>query len=190
MTIYTFQYILNTSAESKTLIAVDELLASGGTVIGYTVYTHDDDVWERWAIRKDETKAATPLLQNVQVRAITSFECRETYSKSRNQHFKFWTCELDNGEKVNIFDHPDESRNTFKIMKAAGWETLEQMIVGETYEPNPPIAVTVSHDGEWYSLTGIIKNEHYVTAFTYYPDANLQPDMPPDDIPFGSDDNV
>lgn len=99
-----------------------------------------------------------------QVRVIVSVEPASTYSKSTQAYFTFWRCELENGEKVNVFDHPDESRNTFQIAKQRGWETyLSDLVEGSTYTPYPAIACTVSHDGDWYALVDIIHHDLYET---------------------------
>ena len=164
------------SKEPNLYSEIDNLLTDGYEIINTAVFKDNGVPWQRLMLRKDETKAAATPLTNVQVRAITSVECRETYSKSTQQYFKFWTCELDSGDKVNVFDHPDASRNTYNIVKAAGFLTWEQMSVGDTFEPNPPMPVTVTYDGEWYSLADIIKHDHYFHAFIHYPDAKLQPD--------------
>lgn len=100
-------------------------------------------------------KSAQP--DNVQVRAIVSIEKDITYSKSSEHYFDFWRCVMDNGEKVNIFDHPDDSRNTFKIVCDLGWEDW----FADTHENSenmmhPPVPVTVSFDGKWYALVSIM----------------------------------
>lgn len=168
MTIHTFDYIAGTnfplSDEIKKLIAIDELLEQGGVVVGHTVYVYDDDVRERWAIRKDEKAAATPL-SNVQVRLIQNIEVRETFSKSKQQMFKYLRCMLDDdSDFVNIFDHPDDSRNTFKIITARGWfDDLpdDWLYVGLEIDLDIPVAVTISNDGEWNSLVDIMEHDKY-----------------------------
>ena len=120
---------------------------------------------ERWILHKDETKAATPLLTNVQVRLIQQIEVRETYSKSKQQMFKYLRCTLDDdSDFVNIFDHPDDARNTFKIIKERGWFDLDDpdwLDVGREIDPDLPIAVTISNDGEWNSLVDIMEHDKY-----------------------------
>lgn len=104
--------------------------------------------------------AAAPV--KTEVRAVVSIACRQTYSSTAKQHFKFFTCVMENGEKVNVFNHPDESRNTFKIAKEKGWGHWLDAKVGENWKTGTHIPVTVSWDGEWYSLVDIIHRHLWV----------------------------
>lgn len=189
MTIHTFDYIIGTSQSSGYIYSVDELLSEGAQVIGHTVYTHDDDVHERWTLRKDETKAAaTPLPQNVQVRLIQQIEVRETYSKSKQQMFKYLRCTLDDdSDFVNIFDHPDSERNTFKIITERGWFDLddpEWLYVGREIELVYPVAVTISNDGEWNSLVDIMEHDKYALLCSQHGEFDMTTPAPSD----GNDD--
>ena len=106
MTILKFDISLKPYKAMEHIEEIEHALTTGWQVLNISTYWFNQEQYERWTIHKDETKAAaTPLLANVQVRAIVSVECRETYSKSTQQYFKFWSCELENGEKVNIFNH-------------------------------------------------------------------------------------
>jgi hypothetical protein len=158
---------------------LDTLLNEGYQVIGsgvqgmsqaFTLYKPDGGI----------QPTAKPQPQNTQVLNIESIECRETLSKSTNQYFKFWSCVDKFGAKVNIFDHPDISRNTFNIMKAADWGHWAEMAVGETNELDTPLPMLVSHDGEWASLVSVTPRYAYMELCNYY-DGMLDE---AEDIPF------
>jgi len=143
-----------------------------------TDYRVTHDVGHELLAKINGEKSAQP--DNV-VRAIVSIECCETYSRSTQRNFFFWRCTLESGEKVNIFDHPDKSRNTFQIAQGQGWaEFLIGMDMDIDYEMIPPVPVTVSHAGEWYSLVGIMARANY----TVIAKASEFQDMTPDDMPW------
>lgn len=126
---------------------------------------------------------------DTQVRAIVSIECAETYSKSTEQYFNFYRCTLDNGEKVNIFDHPDKKRNTFDICRAQGWESALEMTAGSSMDYETPIPCTVSHDGEWYSMVAIIHYEKWAEMDAHYYNQHI-PDEPDDEINWDESDDL
>jgi hypothetical protein len=187
MTIHVIDLMLD-SHEPVLYQEIDEMLTEGYEIISSAVFDDGKVPTQRLIFRKDDNAAAAKTVEAVktEVRAIVSIECRETYSKSTQQNFKFWTCTMENGEKVNVFNHPDESRNTFKIAENKGWGLLLSMDVGEEKEYFPEIAVTVSHDGEWYSLVNIIHRDLWLDL--NWRTAQTEPqDMTQDDIPFDTE---
>lgn len=170
------------------LVAIDKHLSDGYTVLNVSTYAYDGEVTQRWTLRKDENAAAPQAAATVKtdIRAVVSIECRESYSKTARQNFKFFTCVMENGEKVNIFDHPDSSRNTFKIAENAGWFHLSNLEVGDLRNYDPALPITVTHDGEWYSLVNIMHHDLYLELAYEAPEREPQ-DATPDDIRQGND---
>lgn len=178
---------------------LDKKLADGWEVLHVSTYTYDHEVTERWTLRKPEkSEVTTSQPQNVQVRAIKSIERTSTWSNSAQKNFDFWRCVLDNDEKVNVFDHPDDKRNTFKIVKAQGWES----IFADTDEDieyeldDAPIPVTVTFDGEWFSVVDIQNIGHYMKAHSITRESSIlphyddfEPELDPPFIDFDDDDD-
>lgn len=143
---------------------INNHLADGYVVLNVSTYTYDSEVTERWTLHKPETVAAVDA-NKLQVRSIKSIERASTFSNSAKTYFDFWRCVLDNDDKVNIFDHPDESRNTFKIVTEQGWgKVFEDTDEGIEYELEASIPVTVTYDGQWYSIVGIQLIWRYMVA--------------------------
>lgn len=187
MTITTISFALD-SNEPVLIQHLEDLLTEGYAIIDTVAFVANGVPYQRMMLRKDENAAPDKAIEpvNTQVRAIVSIECRETYSKSTQQNFNFWTCILDNGEKVNIFDHPDESRNTYKICKKAGWDLLG-LSVADVRDYDPPIPCVVSHDGEWYSLVSIIHSYLWIDLAWHYTPAETPQEELPLDIEYDTD---
>jgi len=95
---------------------------------------------------------------------------KQTWSKTANQYFEYWKLELANGRFVNVFNHPDMSRNTYKLVQDAGWTDLWELFnLDDTYVLDTPIAVVVSDDKEWLKLEQITAFMEYTNyaPFTY-----------------------
>jgi DNA polymerase-3 subunit epsilon len=145
---------------------LNHLLQAGYEIILSSTDIYDAIAWYEFVLYKaDDTQ---PVATNARWDAITSIEGAETYSKSQGKLFRFWRCQLASGQKVNIFDHPDDARNTFKIVAAVGWEdtfsdiNLFGIALEEFYTPIP---CWVSSDGEWLSLVSIMSHEIYQEHF-------------------------
>ncbi|MBK8028215.1 MAG: 3'-5' exonuclease [Chloroflexi bacterium] len=70
-----------------------------------------------------------------------------------------WRCRTLDGEKVNVFKHADESKNTFALFEAAGYAaTMLALTPGDelTWE-NSPVGVTLQRtpDGKWWNVIGV-----------------------------------
>jgi len=147
----------------------DVYVTSGG-ITTYRVFT----LW------KADTSLKKPILTG-DLRLIDSITRKQTFSKSTSQYFDFWKCSYVNGGGfVNIFNHPDTERNTFKILIDAGWqEIFEKLDYDVAIELETLLPLVVAHDGEWFKLEGIIKLEEYPET-TFY----KEPPTDMDDIPF------
>lgn len=159
MTIKIIEGVISQTETDTYRTELFEALEAGYTVIAHAVYDIAGVTYERWCLKSPNQEQP---VQAVQVRAIVSIERDQTYSKSTEQYFDFWRCVLDTGKRVNIFDHPDESRNTFKAAQAKGWyKPLKDMDQDIAYGQDVPIPCIVSFDGEWYSLVDIIEAENH-----------------------------
>lgn len=91
---------------------------------------------------------------------------KQTYSKSTKQYFDYWRLDITDGRMVNVFNHPDDSRNTYKIVQKAGWGDLWEQLADEcTYLMVNPLPVTVTLDGEWLRLEQIA---HYADFMDFF----------------------
>lgn len=187
MTIKIFTLALD-STEPFLYSEIDELMTDGYEIINTVAFFDGDVPYQRLMLRKDENAAAIQQAAPVktEVRAIVSIECRETYSQTAQQDFKFFTCVMDNGEKVNVFDHPDKSRNTFEIAENAGWHHLQNLEVGDIRHYSPAIPVVIGHDGVWYSLVNIMHHDLWADLAWHIADGE-HPEVPQVDIPRDSD---
>lgn len=143
---------------------INKCLADGYVVLNVSIYTYDSEITERWTLHKPDNQQTVDA-NNLQVRAITQIERKETYSKTARKNFSFWACTLENGEKVNVFDHPDESRNTWKIAESKGWGDWEVLGEGVTETYYPPVPCVLSYDGQWYSLVNIMEEHQWRFAY-------------------------
>lgn len=90
----------------------------------------------------------------------TAIEGKETFSKSHNKTFRYWTLHLLSGEIVNVFDHPDPKRNTFSIIKESGWEEFFLSVEKDQYTTfDEDVLISMVKDGDWYKLDGIEAKE-------------------------------
>lgn len=111
-----------------------------------------------------------PTAQNIQVHSIVDFHRATAHSKSTNSDFDMWRCNFGGNKPVNIFDHPDASRNTFDILRKRGWEEyFKETIQDAQVEPIMPISCTLSFDGEWYTLIDIMEyQQHKILVDLHY----------------------
>ena len=144
---------------------------------GYTVIDSFDSqggviLYRQYMLFKaDKPTGAAAIAGNVGIlqlaHAITK---KQTWSKTANQYFEYWRLELANGRFCNVFNHPDMSRNTYKLVQDAGWTDLWELFnLDETYVLDTPIAVVVSEDNEWLKLEQITAFMEYTNyaPFTY-----------------------
>lgn len=84
---------------------------------------------------------------------IISMERGET-SKSASP---MWRCETAAGERVNVFQHRDPTKNSFLLFERAGYGArMLAMEVGERLRwRNQPITVRMIKDGQWWNITGV-----------------------------------
>lgn len=162
--IISFEINLGLSTWDEVYSAIEAKISEGFEIIDTVAYQHDGEPIQRFTLRKPDAVATVDANQ-LQVRSIVSFERTSTFSKSAKRHFDFWRCVLDSGDKVNIFDHPDDERNTFKIAIKQGWKDIFADTDEDIeYEPKVPIPVTVMFDGDWFALVDVQSIGRYMLA--------------------------
>ena len=112
------------------------------------------------------------------------------YSKTSGDYRSMWRCTTKEGYQVNIFDHADPLRNTFKLFEDANYDGyLKTMAVGqidlwETY----PIAVELRINGDFWNVVSVAKRPDYAFPLTHieddYIDNDIKDNDGDDDIPF------
>lgn len=158
----------------ETIAELDKCLNDGYTVIDMYDSSHGTVTYRTYILRKaDNAPGATGATGSMKLAlAITR---KQTYSKSTQQNFDFWKLDLNDGKMVNVFNHPDTSRNTYQLVTDAAWGDLWELFqVGETYVLDNPLPVMVANDGDWLKLTGIINFVDFsdVSQFTYVQNAS------------------
>lgn len=154
------------------LAELSEKLADGYIILDKYKTTNRHTTYRTFVLHKADD-APKPARGNL---AMAHYITRvQTYSKSINQHFDYWKLELTNGKAVNVFDHPDGERNTFKIAVLEGWETaFKRLDYDATHGLEINIAVVVSNDGNWLKL-------EQIQPYSDYPDTELFISSLPDD---------
>jgi len=131
-------------------------LAEGFTVLDKYDTTNRQTTYRAYVLHKFDEK---PLkVENVwaEINLASNIEKCETFSKSTNQTFNFWRLGLIGGDKVNVFNHPDNTRNTFKLAEIAGWsDKWQELEIGRKFWLKNPIPLCVVKEGEWLKLTQI-----------------------------------
>lgn len=131
---------------------------------GYQIIDSFDAKSGTWNVRQyllhlpEDNSQKIEGLMTVSLRDLS---VESTFSKSAKQSFDYLKCEFSDNKYVNIFDHPDSERNTWKICLNRGW-TWEgiQTAIYKGY----PISATLSYDGQWYTLVDIEPEiAHYET---------------------------
>lgn len=128
---------------------------------GYTVLDSWNDSHGGYNIRQfllhkpDDT---TKIVKDMDVVYFNSVEVKSTYSKSHQLNFDYLRCGFGHNKFVNIFDHPDTTRNTWHICENRGWtwENLQDAIMNSY-----PVTVTLSFDGDWFTLVDIMAKTEY-----------------------------
>ena len=66
-----------------------------------------------------------------------------------------WRCVTKDGEKVNIFKHPDPNKNSYGLF-ADYWPEMEPMIFNqETTWKQSPIEVVLTKNGQWWDIVAV-----------------------------------
>lgn len=163
------------------LLELAERLHDGYAILDKYDTTNRQTTYRAYVLYKPDN-APKPASGNL---AMAHFITRlQTCSKSTEQHFDYWKLELTNGRTVNIFDHPDSERNTFKIAILEGWEIpFKRLDYNSTHGLEVNIACVVSDDGNWLKLEQIM-------PYSDYPDTELFSDNFQDYDPVDYIDNI
>lgn len=117
--------------------------------------SHDEYEIRHYLLFREDT---SPKFSKVETVTLYNVEVKTTFSKSQNVSFDYLSCKFGNGKTVNIFDHPDEARNTWKIAENKGWDWQGlQSVLMDGY----PVPATVTYDGQFYSLVDIISLQEH-----------------------------
>lgn len=137
----------------ETLAELGDKLNGGYTIVDTFETTNHTTTYRTYTLYKADSNSEAVAGELAMVRYVTR---KQTFSNSTKQYFDFWKFSLTNERDVNVFDHPDQSRNTFKIAIDAGWEKcLKQSNYDDLYTLPTLIAVVVSNDGNWLKLEQI-----------------------------------
>jgi hypothetical protein len=139
----------------EAITELNKYLTDGYAIIDTFTSENRTTTYRTYVLHKAEI---TPKRENfwAEINLATNIEKCETFSKSTNQTFNFWRLGLIGGDKVNVFNHPDSERNTFKLAQIAGWGDLwDEIELGVKYWLKSPIPVSTVKDGEWFKLTQI-----------------------------------
>lgn len=143
-------------ASKASMATMATYLEQGYTVIDSWDSEHGDYQVRQMLIYKADDSAVTA--QNWRTEMLHNVEVKTTFSKTHDEYFSFLRCSFRSNQFVNIFDHPDISRNTWKIAQERGWtwERLQDALMN-----GYPVAATLSYDGQWFSLIDIIDAHEY-----------------------------
>lgn len=145
-----------TETAQATLAEMKRLLDAGYTILDSWNDSHSGYNIRQVLLHKPED--ATVSAQNWRTEVLTGIEVKSTYSKTEQSSFDYLRCSFRQSKFVNIFDHPDESRNTWKFVKNRGWTWVEfQGAIMNSY----PVPCTLTFDGEWFSLIDVIDKHEY-----------------------------
>ncbi len=79
-------------------------------------------------------------------------------SATKNSASPMWRCTTADGERVNIFNHADPVKNSYRFFAAAGYgPALDAMVYGEERTwTQKPISVTLFKDGNWWNIAAVL----------------------------------
>lgn len=125
------------------------LLESGWQILDSFDASHHLDITRCYVLQFEGKIEPTES----QLHMLYEVEIKSTYSKTHDTNFDYISCKHGLAQLLNIFDHPDPERNTWKICESRGWtwQGLQYAIMH-----GMPVPVRVSHDGDWWSLVDIM----------------------------------
>lgn len=142
-------------AQGKSLAKLGALLEAGYIILDSYDSTHLSLVGRQYLLQKPSAALDTGRLEAV---ALYNCTVKNTWSKTHNVQFDYIVTNFLGSKAVNIFDHPDATRNTWQICQAKGWDWQGLQTALNDAHGIPAI---VSFDGDWYKLIDIMSRDDY-----------------------------
>jgi len=104
-------------------------------------------------------ESASPPLQHGEGAGgeVSARLVRMERAQTSNSKSPMWRCRTDDGIKVNVFQHNDPEKNSFRMFEGTDYEPLmSDMKVGDILAwKNHPIEVTLRKNGDWWNLVSV-----------------------------------
>jgi len=135
---------------------LNELLSAGWKIIGHSTYQEtESDVllnYERFTLHNPDGTGVALRSDDLILTGIVQAERGET----SNSNSPMWRCMTEDQHAVNVFQHEDPQKDTFRLFEKCGWgDELLAIPLYRTKIFESPIQIAMRKKGKWWEVVAV-----------------------------------